>query len=729
VTADPLPSAAVTIVAIALLAALISIGRSRPQVVSEHRVWRMMLLAVAIVSASALAAQGVAALGLPADVRHLVFSTGCLAACAPTYQALVQWNRSRTGMSDPSESLNGLSAVLVLAALGNLILARVGPEQPEATAWQTQVSLLVACALLVLLGTAASVSVIGGLIHDRRLWLVGTALGLVTGTELVALFVGDHSLAVTMPIWLFGGGLIASCALILPGAVTVRSATDQATIMGALLVQSVGIVLLTVDNQLQVDGNLLATEYAAAGVIGASVRVLQLVRDLAHLTRTRHQAMTDELTGIPNRRALLMAIDDALPSAHAASLLIVDLDRFKEINDRYGHAAGDRLLRHTAQAFAAQLPAGAFLSRLGGDEFAVLLTDSGCPRAADLALDLARAAAAPLSDLKGRLLQVGASIGIATVELPGVGGGELLRRADTAMYQAKTSRSGIRVYDSALDAAAQERLELTEELRLALKGPASTGDQIVVHFQPQLNIGTAAVVGAEALVRWRHPRLGLLAPDHFIDLAEQNGLMPALTERVLREATDQAAHWRNAGHRLRVSVNLSAAGLASGGLLALIDEVLAVGMPARDLVLEVTETSLMKDPTQALESMNRIAARGIGISIDDYGTGYSSLSYLNDLPATELKIDRCFTARATSDPRTAAIVAGTVELAHRLGIRLIAEGVEDDATLAMLTELGCDDSQGYLHSRPLPAEEFRSWLDTRAAAAFSPSAPPVPAAS
>jgi EAL domain-containing protein (putative c-di-GMP-specific phosphodiesterase class I) len=212
-------------------------------------------------------------------------------------------------------------------------------------------------------------------------------------------------------------------------------------------------------------------------------------------------------------------------------------------------------------------------------------------------------------------------------------------------------------------------------------------------------------------VRWQHPRLGLLGPDLFIELAEQNGLMQALTAQVMREATAQTARWRSDGHRLRVSVNLSAGGLAHRSLLPLIDEVLAAGMPAADLVLEVTETSLMKDPALALEAMHRIAARGVGISIDDYGTGYSSLRYMNDLPACELKIDRSFTVRTTTDPRTAAIVAGTVELAHRLGMRLIAEGVEDDETYLMVKALGCDESQGYRHSRPLPAETFLTWLD------------------
>jgi diguanylate cyclase (GGDEF)-like protein len=568
--------------------------------------------------------------------------------------------------------------------------------------------------VIILLGTVIWVSVIGGLIHDRRLQLIALALALLSGVEIMAL-VNDSRPAIAAPAWLICGGLIAACTLIAPGTDigTPYMSTNQPTIMGALLVQSFGVVLLTVTNPIERDQGLPVTGFALAGVIGASVRVLQLVRDVAHLTQTRHQAMTDELTGIPNRRALLLAVDNALRNRRSAGLLILDLDRFKEINDRYGHAAGDRLLRHAAEAFATQIPARAFLARLGGDEFAVLLTDADTADTPRLADNLARAAAVPLCDPKGRMLQVGASIGIATVDLPGIDGGELLRRADVAMYQAKSSGSGVQVYDSALEAAAQERLDLIDDLRLALKNPAPQGNQIQVHFQPQLNTTTGRVVGAEALVRWWHGRDGLLPPDRFLGLAEQNGLMQSLTERVLRDATTQSARWRAGGHRLRVSVNLPASGLPDHSLLSLIDEVLADGMPAQDLVLEVAETSLMKDPAQALEAMHRIAARGVGISIDDYGAGYSSLRYMNDLPATELKIDRSFTARMTSDRRTAAVVAGTVELAHRLDMRLIAEGVEDDATLAMIKDLGCDESQGDLHSPPLSGEDFRTWLDAR----------------
>ena len=295
-----------------------------------------------------------------------------------------------------------------------------------------------------------------------------------------------------------------------------------------------------------------------------------------------------------------------------------------------------------------------------------------------------------------------------------------MRRADVAMYLAKRSGHGVSVYDGASDLLEQERMRLVEDLGVALAQPGAP--QIAVFFQPQLSTVDGRVTGAEALVRWNHAELGVLGPDRFVHLAEANGLMTALTTVVLREATAQASRWRAAGHGIRVSVNLSTSCLGEPQLLVLLDEVLADGFDPGRLVLEITETSLMTDPPAALAATRRIAERGVGISIDDYGTGYSSLSYLNDLPASELKIDKSFTGRAVTDARTAAIVAGTVELAHRLGLRLVAEGVEDDPAWDLMAQLGCDESQGYLHSRPLAADAFLDWL-ARAASSPVPRQP------
>jgi diguanylate cyclase (GGDEF)-like protein len=694
-----------------------------------------MLAGFAIVAISTITAEVIdTVIGLgsrtSSSLGNLVFSLGCIVACAPTYQGLVHWNRIRIGKSDPGETLNGVSGFLVVAGIGNLLVQQF-PRAPNGlSSWQLPASVGAGTSVFILLGSAISISVIGGLLRDVRIWLVIAALLAVGSGDLTAFIVNDDAAKpLARTVWLLAMAVFVGCALIKPGRVrtadSAETAPNEAIVNGAMAVLFVGVAVLVVNNELvrHAHGSNLATLLAAAGVLAVSLRVLLRVQDLSHLAQSRHEAATDELTGVANRRALLSAMDTALVTARSASLIIVDLDHFKAINDRYGHPAGDLLLQHVAKAFGASIPEGALLARLGGDEFAVLLKDADPAQAMDLAETLTHAAP-PLDDIKG-VLQVGVSVGVATMSAPGTGGGELLRRADTALDQAKIIGSGVREYDQALDAAAQEQLSLVEDLHLALQGETGRAEEIIVYFQPQLKAATGAVVGAEALVRWAHPRLGILSPDKFVELAEDNGLMPSLTARVMRVATAQAAVWRAAGHHLRISVNLSATCLSDPTLLPLINEVLSCGLRAEDLVLEVTETSLMTNPAQSLAAMKRLAERGVGVSIDDYGTGYSSLSYLNDLPATELKIDRCFTARTVGEPRTAAIVAGTVELAHRLGIRIVAEGVEDAETLDAMRSLGCDETQGYLHSRPLPASAFLEWLNARSGSTTDQSRPAV----
>jgi diguanylate cyclase (GGDEF)-like protein len=721
-------TAGTALIAAGLLLAVWILRHRAGAVPNESLAWTRLLFGVATISTSVLVGQltNIVTADRPgvSGIGDIVVSVGCVLACGFFYQGLIHWNRVRLEDVDPGDSVNGGSAVLAMVGLGNLILPHFHRPQFWVAQWQQQASLWALGALFVVFGAAVGISIMAGLRRDARIWLMIAAWGAALLAEIAGLASGGSQRPLITGVWLGAAALILIC-VVMParlGLPPAKAAAEQATIFGALVVLVAGMIILTLDEDLSVGGSRLGTVYGVAAVLGSGVRILQLVQDLSNLAQSRREAMTDELTGIPNRRALLAALDEALQSANSTTLLIIDLDRFKLINDRYGHEAGDEVLRHLAQAFSVHVPDGGILARLGGDEFAVLLVDVDLDRSTEVAHELA-AAAAPLSDVKGRLLQVGASVGVATVVGPEVEGGELLRRADAAMYRAKTSGDGVRRYDPAVDALAQEQLGLVEELHLALQGPAINLEQIVVYFQPQLDTRSGRVVGAEALVRWEHPRRGLLAPDIFIHLAEENELMASLTARVMREAVLQAACWREVGYRLRVAVNLSASGLSHLSLLPLIDEVLATGMAPADLVLEVTETSLMKDPVEGLAAMHRIAARGVGISIDDYGTGYSSLSYMNDLPATELKIDRSFTARTTSDPRTAAIVAGTVELAHRLGMRLIAEGVEDEATLIAMSQLGCDETQGYLHSRPLPAHLFIGWLQARTAAAAADAQP------
>jgi diguanylate cyclase (GGDEF)-like protein len=395
------------------------------------------------------------------------------------------------------------------------------------------------------------------------------------------------------------------------------------------------------------------------------------------------------------------------------ALALLDMDKFKEVNDALGHAAGDDLLRMVATRLEAVLRPGDVLGRLGGDEFAVLaLMDADAPLD-EAALGLGRRLHDRLAEpffIGGMVIHSAVSVGVTT-SASGTDDGslaptQLLREADVAMYDAKRSGAGVALYDSSRHADSSGHLALVEELRTAM-----AGGQLVLHHQPQLDIATGATVGVEALVRWQHPVRGLLFPGDFLPLAEVHGLMGALTEVVLGQAVAQAAAWHHSGLDLRMSVNLSASNLLDAGLPGRVAGLLEEHrLPSEFLVLEVTESVLLTDPDRSLAVVGALTDLGATVSIDDYGTGYSSLAYLRDLPVAELKLDRSFTVDLLTDPRTQAIVASTIELAHRLGLRVVAEGVEDEATLRHLTSLDCDTSQGYLHSGPAPADEFARWF-------------------
>jgi diguanylate cyclase len=357
---------------------------------------------------------------------------------------------------------------------------------------------------------------------------------------------------------------------------------------------------------------------------------------------------------------------------------------------------------------------GDLVGRLGGDEFAIV---AGVPaasspelRAAELRDSLAAWLAEPF-EVGGLRLHTGVSIGVTHRDRPTgddvpLRPTQLLRQADAAMYDAKRSGRGVAVYDSTRHADSSGHLALVEELRTAL-----TTGQLVLHHQPQVDVLTGRTLGVEALVWWQHPVRGLLGPADFLALAEVHGLMGAVTEEVLSQAVAQSAHWRSEGLDLRVSVNLSASNLLDTDLPQRVADLLHQhDVHPEVLVLEVTESVLLSDPDRSLAVVRGLADLGVEVSIDDFGTGWCSLSYLRVLPLGELKLDRSFTADLLTDARTAAIVASTIDLAHRLGLRVVAEGVEQEATLNRLRELGCDESQGYLHARPLPAEELCGWL-------------------
>ncbi|NLV55848.1 MAG: EAL domain-containing protein [Acidimicrobiales bacterium] len=443
---------------------------------------------------------------------------------------------------------------------------------------------------------------------------------------------------------------------------------------------------------------------------------LQDTTEITTAARTlRRQALHDALTGLPNRAHLDEHVRDAVPEAMASgtplALLVMDLDQFKEVNDALGHAVGDRLLIAVADRLRSLLGA-TFVARMGGDEFAIVMSGERVTEeyAERTAANIAHSLSSPflLDDLR---LQTNVSIGIALVPHHAVDADELVRRADVAMYVAKGNGAAHSVYRPDEDHNSVARLTLIGDLRDAV-----SDGQLVVHYQPVLDLLTGEITRAEALVRWQHPRLGLLGPDEFIGLAAVSGATHAIARWVLEEATQATARWRALGHEVGVAVNLSVRNLFDRELTTDVERALLTsGLEPADLVLELTETQLMDDPSVALATFRALRAIGVGTSVDDFGTGYSSMTYLRDLPLTELKIDRSFIADLRRRDEAYTIVRSMIDLGHNLGLEVVAEGVEDADDLPTLIGFGCDRAQGFHIARPMPETDLIDWLTARSA--------------
>ena len=419
---------------------------------------------------------------------------------------------------------------------------------------------------------------------------------------------------------------------------------------------------------------------------------------------SEHAARHDSLTRLANRNAFKTAVTIALDDHRPSCVLLMDLDHFKDVNDALGHDYGDLLLQRVARRLAGRVGEHV-LARLGGDEFAIL--GLNCDREASkrLAESVAGCLRAPF-ELDQVILDAQASIGIALFPDNGSDVETLLQRADVAMYHAKEAHSGIQIYQPEHDHHSPAKLALTADLRSAIES-----DQIVVYYQPELDLASDTVNAVEALVRWQHPDLGLLAPGSFLDMAEHTNLIHALTHKVLALALAQVAQWRADGIDITVAVNISTRVLIDPDFANHILHALRLAsVPANRLKLEVTESALMADPAGALAVLQQLDRVGVQLSIDDFGTGYSSLAYLARLPATEVKIDRSFVSRMSTEPSEAIIVSSTIELAHHLGLRAVAEGIEDLDLLPKLHALGCDTVQGYGISPPIPAAKATEWL-------------------
>ena len=443
-------------------------------------------------------------------------------------------------------------------------------------------------------------------------------------------------------------------------------------------------------------------------VVGA--RLALSVRGLRALTEERHrQAITDELTGLGNRRQLTIMLDaffedlaDLSTPPRTLAFLFVDLDHFKEINDSFGHSAGDELLKQLGPRLRSSLRATDVLVRIGGDELGAVLVDSDPAYAAGLARRITWLLEQPFL-LNGVSVNISASIGIAAAPADATDSIGLMRCADVAMYRAKLNNKSFEVYTPSIDDGGN-RLALVEELRAAVEG-----ERLVLHYQPQVDLRNGEMVAAEALVRWPHERLGLVPPLDFLPLAEEAGLMGPLTRLVLDQALAQYAIWRAAGRRFAISVNVSSSNLLDPGFIDAVRASLRRHqVPAAALILEITETTIIRDFAACKSVIDDLRALGVGVSIDDFGSGFTSLAYLGSLPITELKLDRTFIGGLSSHGREqdVKLVRATIELGHALGLLVVAEGIETLATLELLALLGCDRAQGYFTGRPVAAQDF-----------------------
>jgi diguanylate cyclase (GGDEF)-like protein len=428
-----------------------------------------------------------------------------------------------------------------------------------------------------------------------------------------------------------------------------------------------------------------------------------------------HQARHDSLTGLPNRNWFYAQTAELLGARRAgdsSAVMVMDLDRFKEVNDTLGHHSGDLLLQAAAARIRRAVRGTDVVSRLGGDEFAVVLPGASRAMAVEVAGRVRQTLEEPFS-VSGATVDVEASIGIALFPEHAADVGTLLQRADIAMYKAKETHAGHIFYSRELDHGHPSQLSMVGELRRAIER-----EELVLHYQPKAALGSGSVTHVEALVRWQRPEHGMVPPNEFIPLAEHTGLIKQLSAYVLNAALRQLRSWLDAGLDLGVAVNLSARNLLEADLPDQIaDLLLARGIPAERLVLEITESTIMADPQRALGVLTRLSDMGIRLSIDDFGVGYSSLSYLKRLPVDELKIDRSFVAQMDSDEDDAFIVRSTIDLGRNLGLSVVAEGVETEAVWDELGVLGCDYAQGWFLGRPMPAADLAEWLRSTSAQA------------
>lgn len=512
------------------------------------------------------------------------------------------------------------------------------------------------------------------------------------------------------------GVLIALLAIIIATLTTCYLDYGKISLHGIMEAQKTNMTLWVLDAMPfifafwgQYVSSMIAYE-AGTMVIDQTQELRQQTVALEH--QVMHDSTHDALTDLPNRVLLKDRLEQALNNAHRhkhiAALIILDLDRFKEINDTLGHYNGDRLLKQVAVRLEGVVRESDTLCRLGGDEFGILLPIISDRKDIQIVIEKIQKALESPFVLEGLTLDIQASIGASISPDHGKDVDTIIQRADVAMYAAKQDKLGFAVYTSKMDQYSPKKLTLMGELRQAI-----TNNELVLHFQPKISLASNKISGVEALVRWSHPEHGFMMPDEFIHLAERTGLLRQLSRWVLKHTLAQAVSWHENGIEIEVAVNISPSTLLDPELPDTITGLLAAHkLPRGTLTLEITETSIVKDPDLAMAVLLRLADMGIKISIDDFGTGYSSLSYLKKMPASEVKIDKSFVMDMIENESDAVIVKATIDLAHNLGMRVVAEGVETQEIKDQLQQLNCDIVQGFLYSKPLASNDFSEWFSS-----------------
>jgi diguanylate cyclase len=603
--------------------------------------------------------------------------------------------------------VDGLIAALGVAALEATLV--IGPISQGNTGDFGTVATNIAYPIgdLVLFAMVVAVFAVRGWRPGRLWWTLGAGLVTFAAADSVyVLRVTSGSYVTGTPLdslWLIGAFLMVLAAWQpMGGDIKAAPVIQSPNIIPVVfLLSSLGIVVYATVHPVLALGVILAV----ATLVVAIARSAYAFRQLRALAESKREARTDELTGLPNRRLFferLAAYFEPGSTPDRLAVLMIDLDRFKEINDSLGHHVGDDVLRQLGPRLTAAVGNTGTVARLGGDEFGLVLAPLIDLKTATDVAERVRDVLRQPFQLEGMSLRVDASIGIALAPEHGTTPESLLQKADVAMFAAKRVHAPWQLYSSEHDQDARQRLDLMEDLRDAIRR-----QEIVLYYQPILDLATGNVMWAEALARWQHPSRGILEPAMFLGLVADAGLMGPFTMDVLDQAFIQQARWSEQGYDLGVSVNISAASLRDEELPDKIAALIAThSVLAARITLEITEDCFIADPEQALLVLERLRALGVKLSIDDFGTGFSSLTYIRRLPVTELKLDRTFLSGASQDKRAVSVIRSTIDLAHSLDLRIVAEGIENLDDLVLVDDLGCDAAQGYLIGRPLPAELF-----------------------